>query len=55
MVDGTDQQERIKELYTTVSSFLLQDLVLLQWDPFLALHSLLLSNRIVNYIAWLTG
>jgi hypothetical protein len=47
--------QKIKELYATVSSSLLQNLVLLQWDPCLASTYDYFLNCIVGSLAWLTG
>jgi hypothetical protein len=47
--------QKIKELHATVSSSLLQDLVLLQWDPRLVSLYNYFLNCIVGSLAWLTG
>jgi hypothetical protein len=47
--------QEIKELHATVFSSLLQDLVLLQWDPCLVSIYDYFLNCIVGSLAWLTG
>jgi hypothetical protein len=47
--------QKIKELHVTVSSSLLQDLVVLQWDPCLVSIIDYFLNCIIGSLAWLTG